>query len=620
MCGISGIVDLTGAPVPLEPSLRMMKALQHRGPDSQGMFMAPGISLGATRLAIIDSQRGDQPMKNAGKALAVVHNGEIYNHGHLRRTLSRLGYRFSSACDTEVILHAFDAWCESALPRFQGMFSFAIAGAQLGAMSDGRPFLLLARDPVGIKPLYYYRENSWLLFASELRALLASGLIPLRLSPSGLNSYLRSGSVLEPDTLIERIHVLPPGHYLTVRNGKLQTSLFTRLQAESSNFSLDHIHEDVLQWIESAVASQLEGDEPPGIFLSGGLDSAVVASLAAKHHRSVLRTVSLSFDEPQFDEAIGAAETARFLGTNHHSIKVTQEAFLDDLEEVMRSMDQPTVDGVNSWWIAREARRLGIRTALSGLGGDELFAGYATFGKAAAWRHTRALVEGIPEVLRHTGYRGLAFLGGQGRYTSRLADFLTASSFSHPYFVKRSLFGPTQIKALLGGADPVPSRDLRARIESCTRQALQLDPIGEISYLELTHYTLNRLLRDTDMMSMAHGLEVRVPLLDFSLVTRVLGLPGEVKWRSGRNKPLLLRACKDLLPPHLHESRKRPFTFPWEIWLRGPLGREVAASLERSDTNGFLDHRECRRIWHDFSSGRLNWSRPWSIFVLKKWI
>src|SRR5690606_24638135 len=309
MCGISGIVDLTGAPVPLEPSLRMMKALQHRGPDSQGMFMAPGISLGATRLAIIDSQRGDQPMKNAGKALAVVHNGEIYNHGHLRRTLSRLGYRFSSACDTEVILHAFDAWCESALPRFQGMFSFAIAGAQLGAMSDGRPFLLLARDPVGIKPLYYYRENSWLLFASELRALLASGLIPLRLSPSGLNSYLRSGSVLEPDTLIERIHVLPPGHYLTVRNGKLQTSLFTRLQAESSNFSLDHIHEDVLQWIESAVASQLEGDEPPGIFLSGGLDSAVVASLAAKHHRSVLRTVSLSFDEPQFDEAIGAAET-----------------------------------------------------------------------------------------------------------------------------------------------------------------------------------------------------------------------------------------------------------------------------------------------------------------------
>jgi asparagine synthase (glutamine-hydrolysing) len=603
--------------------------LAHRGPDDSGTIVlrdgSGEIGLGNRRLAILDlSPLGHQPMLDPDTGNWIVYNGEIYNFLELRGELEQAGARFISHSDTEVLLKSYAHWGDACLTRLRGMFALAL-------WDVSRRQLLLARDPMGIKPLYYAIAGSFFLFASEVRSLLGTGLLPRRIDAAGLTNYLSFGSSYDPLTLIDGIKNLPAGHSLVWKEGVLQLSQYwdliddSPLQPEhqvSSND--DNCAASCLQpLLEETVRMQLVSDVPVGVFLSGGIDSSALVSILSRGGVKP-STFSIVFKEADFSEAEHSRRVAARFRTDHHEIEVSQGDVLAAIPDALQAMDLPTMDGVNTYFVSRETRRAGVKVALSGLGGDEVFAGYSSFRTVPRFERLTRTLNHMPRL----GLRGMAsFFGAlapkndQNRKVSLL--MFNNGAVIHPYFISRMLFTPEQRGKLLREIVGSILETAAASQQNFLNRALRLDPVNRVSYLESRCYMLNTLLRDSDVMSMSQGLELRVPLIDHQLAQTVLAFPG--KWKlNSTPKKLLVDALEGSLPNEIVHRPKRGFTLPFEHWMRQELRSEIETVLtpKRIDTGPLaplLKGAEVARIWDSFLRGSISWTRPWSLYVLQRW-
>ena len=633
MCGIFGILANNSS---ISPKLleQATDSLAHRGPDDRGTVVIQSntiphleVGLGNRRLAILDlSPLGHQPMQDAETGNWIVYNGEIYNFRELRTRLQGEGVRFDSQSDTEVLLKAYGRWGEKCLGELRGMFAFAIWDAK-------RSRLLLGRDPMGIKPLYYSSAGQYFLFASELRTLLGTGLIPRRLDPAGLVNYLNFGSLHDPITMIQGISAMEAGHYAVWENGRVTDSMYWdlaphgRASVASSYLAGNEtarkdLENDVYATLDQAVRMQTVSDVPVGLFLSGGIDSSSLAGILSRAGIR-LNTFSIIFREAEYSEAEYSRTVARAFACEHQEIMVSQRDVLDAIPYALKAMDQPTIDGLNTFLIARQTRAAGIKVALSGLGGDELFGGYSTFRDVPRMERFDRFWGRFPSILRRPLVRMFSSLSpdtDQNRKLTALGD--RRNRALHPYFLARALFTPEQRDSLLASTDEGALARASAPLQESLCHAHALDPINRVSYLEARCYMLNTLLRDSDVMSMAHGLELRVPLIDHQLADKLLALPGSWKLDSDVPKPLLVGALKGMLPNEIVQRKKQGFTLPFERWLREDLRAEMEAALPKisqGPLGSLLHYDSVAQVWDDFLSQRTSWSRIWSLYVLERW-
>ncbi len=601
MCSISGILGR----VSRDAVVRMNHAQQHRGPDDCGIASCGEVHLGNTRLAIIDtSSAGHQPMNDPETGNWITYNGETYNFKDLRRELDY--DTWVSNTDTEVVLRAYAKWGVDAFRKLRGMFALAI-------WDDQKQTLVLARDPLGIKPLYYYADDEQFIFASELRALLASGVVPRKLSTAGVDSYLANGSIEEPLTIVENVRQLLPGHCLQVnRHLELRDIEFAIPNSKSIDGNRDEAVTRLRSELEESVRLHLVSDVPLGVFLSGGMDSSALVALLSRVSEQRPKTFSVVFDEAAYTEAPFSRAVAERFNTDHSEIRLSEDRLLDILPTAIKAIDQPTMDGVNTFVVSSAVKREGITVALSGLGGDELFAGYPSFRRALRFG-------GMPQASK----RFLRAASGVGKFAlngsvQRQKFWQLLNSDGGPedvYRISRQLFSTDAAIGMTGRA---------VNNHASNGQRHDTDIVNAISRLELCGYMTNTLLRDTDAMSMAHSLEVRVPFVDVKLVDYVLSLPGEWKIGAGGGpKPLLADAMSDLLPHELMARPKMGFTLPFEKWMQGKMRSEISAVLgdEKRLSLVGLNSEMVVKVWRRFleNSKAVGWSRPWAIYVLVKW-
>jgi asparagine synthase (glutamine-hydrolysing) len=579
----------------------MCRRMIPRGPDDGGIETvnerSPHVTLGSRRLAIIDpSLAGHQPMTDPGRKLALVFNGMIYNFRELRDELVAAGELFGSASDTEVVLRSYARYGADCVNRFRGMFALAIW--------DGRrQELFLARDRLGIKPLYYARTPGGFVFASQVRALLASGHVPFELSAKAIRTFLSYGAVDEPLTAIDGVFALPAGCTARVAlDGEMRIRTYWDFPSidEPDGAECDLVAE-LESVLTESVHRHLISGAPIGVFLSGGLDSSLIAALAADAG-SALKTVSVVFDEPRFSEAFYADTVARHVGSHHTKIVTTADQLANWSADAFEAMDQPSFDGLNTYVVARAAAGAGLKVALSGLGADELFDGY-DYVRRVKLLHR---VARLPSPVRRAAAPPLARL-----VSDKMGHWLNDPQLHESaYGVLRRVFMPDEVATLQARRDPNgPSRRLAPG-----------DLYNAITISDLQHYTRNVLLRDTDSMSMANSLEVRVPYLDDRVVDWALRLPGAAK--DGAPKKLLKLIAQRHLPDSVLARPKQGFALPLGDWMRGHLRDEVGSRLRSLpvEMQEFVRPQAVEQVWIHYLADGQRWVRPWSLFALARWI
>lgn len=587
MCGIATIFAYSSAapPVDMEELLRIRDRMVSRGPDGSGEWLSQDgrVGLAHRRLAIIDlSAAGAQPMFSPDGRQAIVFNGEIYNYRELRRDLEGRGHLFRSESDTEVLLALYRDKGEGMLQDLRGMYAFAI-------WDEARQGMLLARDPFGIKPLYYADDGQTLRVASQVKALLAGGSIDTTRNPAGEAGFYLWGAVPEPHTLYRQIRALPPGSALWVERqqpgafsvNSMREYSFCRVEDELAGASRQPTPippVDLRTALRDSVRRHLQADVPVVVFLSAGLDSGMLAALAAEVAPGALHTVTLGFEEyagTVSDEVPLAERVAARLGANHRTIWIKRADFQGEMPRLLDSMDQPSIDGVNSYFVSMATARAGFKVAISGLGGDELFGSYPSFSQVPRLARQCSLAGNVPWLGR--GVR-LATAPWLGRFTSpKYAGLLEyGGSVAGAYLLRRALYMPWEVAGL-----PDAERLLRGLEELRSNEMLAATIDGivsdhhRVSALEMTWYMRNQLLRDTDWASMAHSLEVRVPFLDLDLLRRVApGLGGP----QAPDKRAVARMVGNL-PDEVIDRRKTGFTVPVRDWLLGGTGLPGARGL-----------------------------------------
>ncbi|MFN0111807.1 MAG: asparagine synthase (glutamine-hydrolyzing) [Blastocatellia bacterium] len=630
MCGIAGIYNFQSKPFVLkERLLRMQNAIGHRGPDDMGSFFAEDhrIGLAHTRLSILDlSPAGHQPMVSPDGRYWITFNGEIYNFRELRRELEDVGESFVSHSDTEIILRLYALYGVDCLHRLRGMFAFA-----LWDVKEQR--LLIARDRLGIKPLYYSAENGVVVFASEVRAILATDLVSRQIDPIALNEYLAYQSIPAPRTLIKGVRMLPPGTYLTVNaSGQItQTQYWDLLQNHSPEARVADKPTTVRrvgELLREATELHLVSDVPVGVFLSGGIDSSAITALIRESGHTPY-TFSVIFAESNFDESVYARQVAARFGAEHTEIRLTESAMLDQLPAALAAMDQPTGDGINSYVVSEAVRNAGVKVALSGLGGDEFFAGYDSFlrlEKALKYLHRGAH---LPASARNLLARVVEIAGGKSIQASKAAAMISSDgSLAQMYPVTRQVLSLSQRQSLLSEQWHQLNDNWRdpyvALLQTAYQNADGAGLLTQVSYAEGRTYMHDVLLRDSDQMSMAHALEVRVPLLDHKLVEYLMGVPDEFKRPDGAPKSLLVASLGNLLPASVVHRPKQGFTLPFATWMRGDLRKfcEDRLAPQPIASRGIFDATEVSRLWKSFLDGspEVSWSRLWVLVVLEEWL
>lgn len=590
MCGIAGI--LTAEPQPFDRAVNAMRtAVRHRGPDDEGSWASPGrrAAFAHTRLAILDlTTAGHQPMATPDGRYTITFNGEILNFHELRRSLEQRGIRFHTRCDTEVILRAYEADGPACVPQLRGMFAFAL-------WDEREQTCLLARDRFGIKPLYYHQQGGRLTFASEVKALTASGLVPPDLDADGLFGYFLTGTVPEPRTLLRDVRCLEAGTYAIWQDGQLTPHKYWDLHFDDVSAPGDPVARTRAALIDS-IDHHFLSDAPVGVFLSGGVDSTALVALASQNPDRELHTFSLAFPGWREDEGELARRTAAHFGTRHTEWSIDAATAKPLFDGFLAASDQPSIDGLNTFAVSRLAREHGMKVVLSGLGGDELFAGYKSFDDVPRLTaFNRALSYAGP--LRTAAGEGLQRVAGDPRWR-RLGDVLTQPpDLASTYTIFRGVFTHAESEALVRCYThevPIEFRepgDTGSRVDPTARDA--------VSRLELTRYMRNQPLRDSDTMSMAWGLELRVPFLDGPLVETLRSIPASVRLQPG--KQLLLQAVPEI-PEWVAGRPKRGFMFPFERWL-GAEWRDVFDGVAPASTVP-LD----------------TWYRKWCVFVLQHWV
>jgi asparagine synthase (glutamine-hydrolysing) len=607
VCGICGIASAHGAADP-DRLAAMSAALVHRGPDSAGELLDGAIGLAARRLSIIDLAHGDQPIANEDGTRHVVQNGEIYNHADLRRELERAGHRFRTSCDTEVLVHAYEEWGDAFARRLRGMFAIAVWDAS-------RRRLVLARDPYGIKPLYYCEEDGGLAFASELRAL-PRGEIDL----DALDAFLAFNSVPAPLTIFRGCRKLPPGHVLFWEDGRIELTRFARPgPVADDGLRRDEeaeLVEELRARLRDSVRAHLVSDVPVGVLLSGGVDSSTLAALAALESREPLRTFTIGFEERSFDETADARLVAERYATDHHELVLRPDAALL-LPALAEAFDEPFADSsaLPTYLVSQLAARH-VKVALSGEGGDELFGGYYTYAAdlladrvAPLARLARPVVERLPS--RSTK----ASLDYKAKRFVRAAH-LPPLERHHGWKEIFSADARAELTERRSTFDPL---DVYRRRYAETAGA---DPLARLQDVDLGIYLADDLLVKTDRASMAHSLEARVPFLDPVVTRFAFALPTRHKVRGLSKKVLLRKAAEPLVPRQIAHGKKRGFSIPAAAWLRGelePLARDTLSgdTLRRQ---GFFAPGPVRRMIDDHVAGREDLSRQlWGLLAFTLW-
>lgn len=629
MCGICGVVS--GDVPTVEPAVRRMTAaLTHRGPDGEGFVelpfgfeeSGPVLGLGFRRLAILDlSVAGQQPMVNPATGDWLVFNGEVYNFRELKAQLSSAGAAFRGTGDTEVVLQALSRWKDDALPRLQGMFALAFFDA-----ANRR--LLLARDPLGIKPLYISEQPDRLVFASEIRALRASGLVPLEPDVAGIAGMLAYGAVQSPRTVYERIRSFPAGHsqwfdagIVAGRQPSAPRRFWSFPQASAAPRPAEAAAETA-RLLRDSVARHLVADVPVGVLLSAGIDSTVIAAYAREVSDS-LTAFTVGFNALTLeDESALAAKTAAALGIRHVTVEV-EPPYLPDLwRDWLTTLDSPSIDGFNTWLVSRGLTQAGVTVGLSGLGADELFGGYPSFRRARRWSQLVRTFRLVPPEMRSGVVARLSTVDGRKGIFEKLADVVaTDGSVASIALAMRRTLSDRRLEALrleasrVGLAADYLERPGPLREEPSTAG----DAFNTVSRLELVHYMGDTLLRDADATSMRHGLELRVPFLDGPLVNYVSALPGGLKQSlTGPPKALLRAACGSVLPDEILNRPKTGFTLPIGGWMRRGVRDQCEAAIDVTARLPFLDGGEVRQLWNEFQSkpAAMHWSRPLALVAL----
>jgi asparagine synthase (glutamine-hydrolysing) len=618
VCGIAGIATLSPSEALRPAAERMAAAMRHRGPDSQGVQEFPSCLLVNARLSIIDlSDRARMPMSSADGQTWITYNGETYNAAELRAELVARGHSFQTTSDTEVVLHLYQEYGEGFVKKLRGMFAFAIWDENEGK-------LVLGRDRLGIKPVYVHESGGRLIFASEVKTLLASGLAPRQLDPAGLRAFLQLGHIPPPWSAIRGIQPLPPGHIGVWKGGAWRTEQYWTLSPHSSQgVPAGHLAADLSEVLLDAMCNHLVSDVPVLIFLSGGTDSACLGALARAAGAQNLAAMTVGFAEAEFDESALTRRTAEALGIPLEVVTLEARRVEADLDHAVWALDEPSVDGLNSYWISKLGAEAGFKVALSGQGGDELFGGYESlpwferFNKVARWaKPLPAFPLGLllDQDVFPFRWRKLSYLIG--------AD----DPFVAAQLAVKVLFLDRDVGALVSPSMGRNGHHAEARehLAYWSHQVEKEDLRERLAFMDIHTHLEPRLLRDLDAMSMAHSIEVRPVFLDHRVVEFLLPVPSSVRMRQKR---LLLDAARAFLPPallaDLESRRKRTFTFPFQRWLsrdlRGAL--KEAFAPDRLRRAGILEPAAVNRLWERYerSEGAVGWSRIWDLFVLQRW-
>lgn len=624
MCGICGIVGAVDRNV-LE---QMLSALEHRGPDDRGVYCDQEVGLGIRRLSIIDLESGRQPQTNETGEIVIVFNGEIYNFGDLRAELEQAGHRFTTKSDTEVIVHAYEQYGDNFITRLRGMFAIAI-------WDKPRKRLLLVRDRFGIKPLYYVERQGSLYFASEIRALLAAGVVEPAVNPEAVALYIGFPCVPAPWTIIQGVKALRPAHLLIYESNRMTDQEYWRLQFPESRGTTaipeaEHVSK-VRSLLEESIKLRLRSDVPLGAFLSGGIDSSSVVGLMQRFLNRPVKTYSIAFsggnpEYSKFNELSYAQSVARHLGTDHTEIIVGGQELYTKMARMIWAMDQPSGDALQ-YYLVSELARSGVTVALSGTGGDEVFAGYEWFKEVRRlaaldrlWSHAPRLVKLLVKGLTNTVPKSLKTKGP----LRKLDTFIRGSDqFEARYRLNRRLYRQDEWRLLftdefLRTLEPAWTGD---EIAQYAPDAEALDPINAVSYLQLKTDLVNLLLRDQDAVSMAHSLEVRVPLIDHVLAEYVASVPPHLKLNGDTEKYILRQAVSDILPPEIVSRRKKGFMFPMHLWMTNELRPLVEATLNRASLQrrGIFRPPYVEAMAARFFAGREPFFKVWNLVAFELW-
>lgn len=598
---------------------RMVEAMQHRGPNDKGEFSDGWVALGHRRLSILDlTAEGRQPMWTADGRYAIVFNGEVYNYAALRNQLRNAGYSFRSKTDTEVILQAYLAWGSECVQHLNGMFAFAIYDAKTKKV-------FLARDRLGIKPLYYARTREGsLLFASEVRTLLASRLVDRKLNQEILPFYLAYQSVPAPDTLIEDVKMLLPGHSMIVTPEAIRITRYWHLLDDACTAARYHgeraAKKEIHRRLSKAIERRLVSDVPLGAFLSGGIDSSIVVGLMSRMKEERVHTFSVAFDNPEFQDGHYARLVAKRFNTRHNEVTLTFDQLLEQIPDALSTQDQPSGDGINTYVVSKAVKEAGLTVALSGLGGDEFFAGYSLFGRIAFQQRALFLWQWFPQLFR-AQFARMLYAMNPSIATQKLKRLMVSNgSLAEVYPLGRQCFSEDQVASLLhrqrGYDDPYT-----ALLSESLAQHSDQPLLSRISFAEARTYMHDVLLRDTDQMSMANALEVRVPFLDHELVSYVMGVTDTIKAPGNTPKRLLVESVGDLLPQEVIHRPKQGFTLPFDQWMRGPLKQLCEEHLGVLADLSVFDGNTIDGYWQAFMQGEktVSWSRLWLLIALGAW-
>lgn len=615
MCGIAGILFFNHQQVHQQVILDMTNTLSHRGPDAEGLFIENEVALGHRRLSIIDlSANANQPFTDHSGRYVIVFNGEMYNYKEVKAQIP--DYPFRTVSDTETLLAAFAKWGTACLQYFKGMFAFGVWDKQ-------QKELCIVRDRMGVKPLYYFMDNEKIIFASEVRAILASGYVKRQVNQNAVYEYLSCQSVSYPFAMIKGIQQLEAGSYLKIKQGKAEAVKYWNVCDVSEQgvyTDAATIQKNVKHLLGQSVQRRMVSDVPVGAFLSGGIDSSIVVGLMSEVAGVKPATFNISFSEKEFDESEYAELIARKFNTDHTKIQLSPATMLEELEHALSAMDTPSGDGVNSFVVSKAIRNAGIKVALSGVGGDELFAGYPIFSqfqklyaKRLWWKYS-----GLARKLAMVSL----FPGKFSNKKYRLQQLLKVPlpDIEYVYPVLRQMLSPQLVEQLTTVAVNDHTAVQRYLFEHKDRLH-QLPVLSQVSAAEYAGYTQHTLLKDTDQMSMAVALEVREPFFDTDLVEYVLGIPDKFK-QPLYPKSLLVESVKPLLPDEIVFRQKQGFVFPWNIWMKNELQSFCTEHITRLCERSFIHSDALQQYWKRFlcNDPAIRWMDVWLFVVLEYWL
>jgi asparagine synthase (glutamine-hydrolysing) len=590
----------------------MTEAIDHRGPDAKGYYKTGGITLGHKRLSIIDLfECSNQPMSDDTGRYRIVFNGEIYNFSEIKSRMPN--YPFKSKGDTEVLLAAYITWGPSCLELCKGMFAFAI-------WDNEKNELFLARDRFGVKPLYYYSNDNYFFFASEIRALLASELIPSKINKSAITGFLQCQSVEGSETIVEGIKSLRSGTYMIVNDNGLKVHRYWNIVQQKTEFDFNNygsVKKKIYELLLTSVERRMISDVPLGAFLSGGIDSSAIVGLMAEVSKDQVNTFTVGFEEKEFDESPFAGLVAKKFNTRHQQILLKTGSFINELIPALNAMDSPSGDGINSYVVSKAIQESGITVALSGVGGDELFAGYPIFRQYMQLMNFKNVWKPMKGV-RHLF---ADFIEDRNSKTGRYIQLLRSSDadIARFYPAFRQIVSPT----MLNECTNLPFDNINANEDliEFNGDLNRLPLLSQVSVAEYLGYTQHTLLKDMDQMSMARSLEVREPYFDHELVEFVLQIPDRLKYPTYPKK-LLVDSLSGLLPSEIVHRKKQGFLFPWNEWMKNELRSFCESHLQAIAKRDFIKGPHLMLQWKKFLIGdeSVRWMEIWLFIVLEYWL